>query len=83
MSSKPCPGCGEVIYARKATEVCWDCREKLDGYERLEERLREINERSDKTLKIIIGPVHSDVCTCRLVNLTAIASLERIYRASR
>jgi len=56
MSKKPCPGCGEVTLGRKAIEVCWDCGEKLNGYEKLEAQLREMNEKSNKTLKIIIGP---------------------------
>jgi len=55
MSKKPCPGCGEVTLGRKATEVCFHCKDKLDKYEELETQIREINESSNKTEKIIIG----------------------------
>jgi hypothetical protein len=41
-SSKPCPGCGEINSSRKSTEVCRDCREKLDLY-------GELNKEFEKT----------------------------------
>jgi DNA polymerase III epsilon subunit-like protein len=57
MSKKPCPGCGEVNLARKATEVCYHCKRKLDGYDELRTRCEEMTEKAGKTKKIVIGSV--------------------------
>lgn len=57
MSKKPCPGCGEVNLSRKATEVCYHCKRKLDGYDKLQMRCREMSEEAGKTKKILIGSV--------------------------
>lgn len=37
MSSKPCPGCGEVNRHRKADELCWECKETLKFAKKLQE----------------------------------------------
>jgi len=55
-TTKPCPGCGHVKPSRKADEVCYDCRKKLDRVDEVEAELARVRATVDNTLLIRTEP---------------------------
>lgn len=55
MTRKPCPSCKEIHSSRKADDICFDCREKIESVERLEKMLKEQQEKSTFSMPVIFG----------------------------
>ena len=56
MTRKPCPCCKEVANTRKADDICYECREKIDSVEILKSLLAEQQEKSNFSMPVLLGP---------------------------
>ena len=56
MTTKPCPCCKIVRRTRKADDICYECREKINSVEKLKTLLVELGEKANFSMPAIVGP---------------------------
>lgn len=55
MTRKPCPCCKKVDSSRKADDICYDCRHKIESVGRLENLLKEQQDKTTFLMPVVFG----------------------------